>query len=70
MNKLSSTQRGALASSAIVGEFDQKRLYALTLLNTGEELLTDEQREFLANFDVEFEDVTGQKLSEIAVKCF
>ena len=68
MNKLSSTQRGALASSAVVSEFDQKRLCALTLLNTGEELLTDEQREFLANFDVEFEDVTGQKLSEIAVK--
>jgi hypothetical protein len=52
-----------LSSSAIVGEFDKRRLRAIDIIFNRSR--TEEESQFLADFDVEFEDVTGRKLTEI-----
>lgn len=53
----------ALSSAAVVGQFDEKRLKAIDIFFSDSR--TEEDAQFLADFDVEFEDLTGRKLTEI-----
>ena len=53
----------ALSNAAVVCDFDRNRLKAIDIFFSDSR--TEEDAQFLADFDVEFEDVAGRKLTEI-----
>lgn len=53
----------ALSSAAVVSQFDERRLRAIDIIFNDSR--TKEEDQFLADFDTEFEDVAGRKLTDI-----